>query len=71
MENGNLNEGETILITGPTTGVVEYTTEEIRVDLKITKSALQGEFCSIKIKDILRRSDKVYKWVDASEIKKQ
>ena len=71
VENGNLNEGETILITGPTTGVVEYTTEEIRVDLKITKSALQGELCSIKIKDILRRSDKVYKWVDASEIKKQ
>ena len=71
VENGNLNKGDTILIMGPTTGVVEYTTDEIRVDLKITESALQGELCSIKTIDYLRRSDKVYKWVDASEVKGQ
>ena len=71
VENGNLDKGDTILIMGPTTGVVEYTTDEIRVDLKITESALQGELCSIKTSDFLRRSDKVYKWVDASEVKGQ
>lgn len=71
VENGNLNKGDTILIMGPTTGVVEYTMDEIRVDLKITESALQGELCSIKTSDFLRRSDKVYKWVDASEVKNQ
>ncbi len=71
VENGKLNKGDTILILGPTTGVVEYTTDEIRVDLKITESVLQGELCSIKTSDFLRRSDKVYKWVDASEIKSQ
>jgi putative protease len=68
LENGDLNKGETILITGPTTGVIEHTVEEIRVDLKGTEKALKGEFCSIKISDYLRRSDKVYKWVDSEEL---
>jgi putative protease len=65
LESGNLDEGDTILIIGPTTGVIEYKVEEIRVDLKETASALKGELCSVKIVDFLRRSDKVYKWVNA------
>ena len=71
LENGDLKKGDTILITGPTTGVVEYTTDEIRVDLKVTEIALKGELCSIKTDDYLRRSDKVYKLVDASEVRNQ
>jgi putative protease len=69
LENGDLNKGDTILITGPTTGVVEYQIDEIRVDLKVTDKALKGELCSVKTPDYLRRSDKVYKWVDSSENK--
>jgi U32 family peptidase len=71
LENGNLNKEDTILITGPTTGVVEYHVDEIRVDLKVTEKALKGELCSIKTPYYLRRSDKVYKWVDAEEVKNQ
>lgn len=71
LENGDLKKGDTILITGPTTGVVEYTANEIRVDLKVTEIALKGELCSIKTDDYLRRSDKVYKLVDASEVRNQ
>lgn len=71
LENGDLKKGDTILITGPTTGVVEYTADEIRVDLKVTEIALKGELCSIKTEDYLRRSDKVYKWVDAIEVRNQ
>ena len=71
LENGDLNKGDTILIIGPTTGVVEYNVEEIRVDLKVTEKASKGEFCSIKAPDYLRRSDKVYKWVDSKEINHQ
>jgi U32 family peptidase len=67
LENGDLEKGDTILITGPTTGVIECTAGEIRVDLKETGKALKGEFCSIKIPGFLRRSDKVYKWVEASD----
>lgn len=71
LENGNLKKGDVILITGPTTGVVEFNVEEIRVDLKVTDEAFKGEFCSIKVSDYIRRSDKIYKWVDESEVKKQ
>ena len=71
LETGDLSKGDTILITGPTTGVVEYITDEIRVDLKVTEKAMKGELCSIKATDYLRRSDKVFKWVDSKEIKLQ
>jgi putative protease len=71
LENGDLENGDIILITGPTTGVIEYTVGEIRVDLKVAGKALKGELCSIKTDDYLRRSDKVYKWVDAREITTQ
>ena len=70
VENGTLSTGETILVMGPTTGVIELKAEEIRVDLKPVEKALQGEYCSIKSADYLRRSDKVYKWVPAEDIKK-
>jgi len=69
LENGDLKKGDIIIITGPTTGAVEYEVDEIRVDLKVTDKALKGELCSVKTSDYLRRSDKVYKWVDAKEIK--
>ena len=67
LENGALRKGDRILVTGPTTGAVYYDIDEIRVDLKVTDEAQKGEYCSIKTPDFLRRSDKVYKWVDASE----
>jgi putative protease len=65
LESGNLEKGDTLLIIGPSTGVIEYIVEEIRVDLRETEEAVKGEFCSVKIGDFLRRSDKVYKWIDA------
>lgn len=68
LENGDLNKGDTILIIGPSTGVIEYSVDEIRVDLKETEKALKGEFCSIKTEEYLRRSDKVYKWVSSDDI---
>ena len=71
LENGDINRGDSIIITGPTTGVVQYILDEIRVDLKITENAVKGELCSIKTPDFLRRSDKVYKLVDSTEIKSQ
>jgi putative protease len=71
LENGDLKFGDDILIIGPSTGVVEIKTGEIRVDLKETEKALKGELCSIKVSDYLRRSDKVYRWVDSDELNRQ
>jgi U32 family peptidase len=68
LENGDLTRGDTILITGPTTGVIEYIVDEIRVDLKVAEKALKGDLCSILTPDFLRRSDKVYKWIDSKDV---
>ncbi|MBO7523145.1 MAG: U32 family peptidase, partial [Bacteroidales bacterium] len=51
VETTDLNIGDTIMIIGPTTGVVEYKVEEIRVDLKNTDKAQKGEYCSIPAPD--------------------
>ena len=71
LENGNLEPGDHLLITGPSSGVVDLIVQEIRVDLKETEKALKGEYCSIKTKDVLRRSDKVFKWIDSSNDNEQ
>ncbi len=64
IETGYIQEGEEILIIGSTTGVIEMQVKEIRVDRKNVKSAKKGDVCSIPIPTFLRRSDKVYKWID-------
>jgi len=63
IESGKLSKGEKIYIQGPTTGVVEITVPEIRVDLKEVKKTVKGEACSIPVDVLLRRADKVYKIV--------
>ncbi|MBN1108263.1 MAG: U32 family peptidase [Bacteroidales bacterium] len=68
LENGDLERGDTLLVTGPTTGAVDFVAEEIRVDLKESVKALKGEFCSVKTPFVLRRSDKVYRWVDHKDL---
>lgn len=56
-----LHVGDKILIIGPTTGVLEETVREIRLeDETAVQTAPQGSLCSIPIKEKLRRSDKVY-----------
>ncbi|MBQ0025475.1 MAG: U32 family peptidase [Bacteroidales bacterium] len=60
VESGSLHIGDEVLICGPTTGVIEYTVNEIRVDLKSTDCAPKGVYCSIPVSCKLRRSDKVY-----------
>jgi len=67
IETGDLSTGETIIITGPTTGVIEITVTELRDEQTIpAEKVLKGTLCSIPSKELLRRSDKVFKWVDAS-----
>ncbi|MFA5714102.1 MAG: peptidase U32 family protein [Bacteroidales bacterium] len=66
IESGELSVGDETLIIGPTTGVFEYKIEEIRVDLKSVERAVKGEYCSLPIPEEirLRRSDKIYLWID-------
>ncbi len=77
VESAALHKGDRILVMGPSTGVVELTAGEIRVDLKETGKAEKGIYCSIPVPDELlkscggklRRSDKVYIWEEAGPSK--
>ena len=60
METGKMAVGDTIVISGPTTGVYEAVVPEIRVDLKPVGETVKGELCSIPVPVKLRRSDKVF-----------
>lgn len=65
VEATPLEKGDDIYIIGPTTGVYQGSIEEIRVDEKNTGRAMQGEICSIPLTGLVRRSDKLYKIIDA------
>jgi putative protease len=66
LEANDVKVGDEILIIGETTGVVEMTLPDIRVDLKATQTAAKGEKMSIAIKELIRRGDKMYKLVPAT-----
>ena len=61
VESGSFKVGDNLIISGPTTGVVETTVSEIRLDGKgSVQEAVKGDVCSIPLAQKLRRSDKVY-----------
>jgi putative protease len=63
IENKPLRVGDEILITGPTTGVIELVVKELRVNHTQVDEAVRGDKCSLKVDAEVRRSDKVYKLV--------
>lgn len=69
LEAQNLKVGDEILITGETTGAYEDVVEEIRLELEPVEKVEKGALFSIKTKKLVRRNDKVYKIVKASELK--
>jgi putative protease len=67
LEAQDLNIGDDIQIHGPTTGVYEATVSEIRLELEQVSKVEKGLICSIPVKQLVRRMDKVYKIVDTIE----
>jgi putative protease len=65
LESHSLSIGDEILITGTTTGVMQFIVDEIRVDEKKTKMVNKGEVFSLPVKERIRPSDKIYKLIDA------
>ena len=63
VESGSLKVGDEIIITGPTTGVIETKVKELRVELKPIDEVQKGDRFSMPIDDQVRRSDKLYKLV--------
>ena len=62
MENGELRPGDEIVITGPTTGALVLTLDEIRVNLKPVDVARKGDSFSIAVPSKIRPSDRLYLW---------
>lgn len=67
VEAESISVGDEVKIVGPTTGVVETTVKEIRVDLsdRSRQTSYKGEHFSMPVETKVRESDKLYKVVDA------
>lgn len=61
IEASEINVGDKLLITGPTTGVMYLDAKEIRYDLRPVETAKQGWRVSIPVPDKVRPSDKLFK----------
>ncbi len=66
VEAQSISEGEELLITGPTTGAIFLTAEDLRVETKKVAEVLKGENFSIKVSEKIRPNDQLYKMVKAN-----
>jgi U32 family peptidase len=64
IEAYDIAVGDTILITGPTTGAKEMDVSEIFVEDVKAERATRGDSCTIKLDFRIRPSDKLYKIVE-------
>ncbi len=62
LEAGELNVGDEVVITGPTTGALILTVDDIQVDCKSVPRAVKGDSFSIAVPAKIRPSDRLYKW---------
>ena len=65
LETGELSIGTPIYIIGPTTGVLEQTITEVRLELEPVTTYPKGSYCSIPTHQPVRRGDKVFKIIPA------
>ena len=65
VEADTFSVGDKMLITGPTTGVMYVTVEEIHDDEKSVQTAQQGTRVAFKVPDKVRPSDKLFKIVES------
>jgi len=67
VEATTFQVGDRMLITGPTTGVIYVTADEIHDDNGPVEVAQQGTRVSIAVPEKVRPSDKLFKLVEATE----
>ncbi|MDD2511900.1 MAG: U32 family peptidase [Proteiniphilum sp.] len=63
VETQSVKQGDELLITGPTTGAVFLTADDIRVDLQTVAEAVKGDHFSIRTHEKIRPNDQLYKMV--------
>lgn len=62
MEAGELNVGDEVVITGPTTGALIFTVTELRYDLKPVDKVTKGQLFSLPVPAKTRTADRLYVW---------
>ena len=67
VEAATFSVGDKMLITGPTTGALYVTVDEIHDDVQAVLTAQQGTRVSIKVPEKVRPSDKLFKIVRSEE----
>lgn len=65
IESLELSVGDRVLVTGPSTGVVETTVASLKVEDCLVESAVKGDECTFPMDHKIRSSDKLYKIVEA------
>ena len=65
VESVPLKVGDQVMVIGSTTGVVEFTVDDMRVNLEPAQEAAKGVRCSVAAPSRLRRGDKLYLWEPA------
>lgn len=71
MEAGSLRVGDEVVITGPTTGALILKVEELRVDLKPVDEVKKGDRFSMPVPSKVRASDRLYRWSQSEDVKRQ
>ena len=66
VEAGTFSVGDKMLITGPTTGALYVTVDEIHDDVQAVQTAQQGTRVSIRVPEKVRPSDKLFKIVPSA-----
>ncbi len=66
LEADTLKKGDKILITGPTTGALEFEVETLRVEDLEVDEAPQGSRVTIPCPEKIRASDKIYRFVETA-----
>ena len=66
IEAAEINEGDRLCITGPTTGLIYLTADDMRYELQRVTTAQKGWHISIKVPEKVRPSDKLFKLVSVT-----
>ena len=62
LENGTLSVGDEVVLTGPTTGALVFTVEELRLDLEPVQTVSKGDRFSMPVPAKIRPADRLYRW---------
>lgn len=66
-ESHDLHEGDEIMITGPTTGIIQMKVKDLHVAGKPASTAVKGDDFTLALEEKIRPSDKLYKLIPENQ----